>query len=198
MAGSSRHGATRRWWRTPVLCRLSRRTANLALAAAAGLAMVAGSAAGAAVQSVTDSPQVAHARLGPVRIHLPDDVGPWSTVPESSFDRVRGSDDVGGAVIDGAWGAMAPGAVVVTVLTADDGTHGGVASVRDSIPESDEVTWASGRDHAAGEVVDGGVRELMLAVECEGDLVILSVSGPEDAFDSGSLLEAFRTALVDE
>ena len=50
-----------------------------------------------------------------------------------------------------------------------------------------------------GERVVDGVRELMLAVESDaGDLVILSVSAPQDSFDSGTLLDAFRTARLDE
>lgn len=194
----SRHGEQRRWWRTPVLPRLTRRAAAAALAGVAALGLVLGTAAGAAVRSVTQG-DVALDRtaVGPVLIHLPEDIGPWARVPSDSFDAVRASDALGGAVIGGAWGEMAPGPVVVTVLTADAGTHGGVASVRASIPAGD-VTWAGGREHAVGEVVNDGVRELMLAVESdEGDLVIVSVSGPEDAFDSGSLVAAFESLDVE-
>jgi|GEM_PF-2716563 len=196
-APRSRHGTKRRWWRAPVLRRLTRRGASLALTGIAVLAMVLGSAAGAGVRSVTvPTDELPRTEVGPLLIHLPEDAGPWTEVPTSRFESVRGSDSLGGAVIDGAWGVTAPGPVVVTVLTAAAGTHGGVASVRASIPPGD-VGWDGSRDHAAGEVVADGVRELMLAVESDdGDLVILSVSAPEDAFASGSLLEAFRTARL--
>lgn len=197
-APRSRHGEKRRWWRAPVLARLPRRAASLALACIAALALVLGSAAGAGVRSVTDTTEpVERTAVGPLLIHLPDDLGPWLEVPASSFEAVRGSDNLGGAVIDGAWGVMAPGPVVVSVLSATAGTHGGVASVRASIPEGD-LEWDGDREYAAGELVADGVRELMLAVESdEGALVIVSVSGPEDAFASGALLEAFRTARLD-
>lgn len=132
--------------------------------------------------------------MGPMLIHLPADLGPWTTAPSDSFDAVRGSDSL---VIDGAWGAMAPGPVVVTVLTAKEGTHGGVAAIAESMPDAGDVEWDGRQDHAVGTDVADGVRELMLAVESDdGDLVILSVSGPVSAFDSGTLEEAFRTSRL--
>ena len=170
------------------------------LLAATAFAFAVGSGVGSTVRAVTADPpaRAELTELGPVRIHLPAEAGPWTMVPAESFDAVREGDGIGGATIDGAWGAVAPGAVVVTVLAADAGTHGGVASVRESVPESDDVTWSGSEDHVAGEQVADGVRELILAaVSDSGDLVILSVSAPEDAFGSGALYEAFRTARVE-
>lgn len=199
MTARSRHGVPQRWWRAPVLPGWPRRRTLLAMAIAGVLALLLGSAAGAGLRAATHhTPSVQRTAVGPLHIHLPEDLGPWTKVPASSFASIRGSDALGGAVIDGAWGEMAPGAVLVTVLRAASGTHAGVASVRDSIPAADGITWDGGRDHAAGQQVSGGVRELMLAVESgDGDLVIVSVSAPEDAFTSGTLLEAFRTSSVD-
>lgn len=199
MTARSRHGAAQRWWRAPMLGGLPRRRALLAMAVAGVLALLLGSAAGAGLRAATHhAPRVERTAVGPLHIHLPEDLGPWTSVSASSFDSIRGSDALGGAVIDGAWGEMAPGAVLVTVLTAASGTHGGVDAVRDSIPSADGIAWDGNRDHATGQQVSGGVRELMLAVEADdGDLVIVSVSAPEEAFESGTLLEAFRTARVD-
>jgi hypothetical protein len=201
MAGSgSLYGARRRWWRAPAMPRLRRRTATLVLLAVGCAAFGIGSEVGSAVRALRADRSVAVdlTELGPVRVHLPEDVGPWTMVPQESFDDVGQGDGIGGATIDGAWGAVAPGAVVVTVLSAEAGRHGGIASVRDSVPTSEEITWSGNEDHVAGMQVADGVRELILAaVSDSGDLVILSVSAPQDAFASGTLDEAFRTAQLD-
>lgn len=182
-----------------MLPRVRRRVVAPILAGLAVLALLLGAGVGAVVSGATD-PEVGPERtaLGPVSIALPDDVGPWEPVPADSFDAVRASDALGDAVISGAWGEVAPGAVVVTVLTAAAGTHGGLDSVRGSVPTG-EAGWDGRRDHAVGEeVLPDGVRVLMLAVESDaGDLVIVSVSGPEEAFESGSLVAAFRDLDVD-
>ena len=142
-APRSRHGAKRRWWRAPVLRRLPRLWAAVALAGVAVLALVLGSAAGAMVRAAGDDPPVVRrTAVGPMLIHLPEDLGPWTPVPAGYFDAMRES---GGTVIDGAWGEMAPGGVVVTVLTAAEGTHGGVASVQESIPAAGEAVWDGSR-----------------------------------------------------
>jgi hypothetical protein len=180
--------------------RMRRRTATLVLLAVACVAFAIGSEVGSAVRATSNdqSEPVVLTELGPVRIHLPADIGPWTMVPSESFDVVREGAEIGGASIDGAWGAVAPGAVVVTVLSAEAGSHGGIASVRESVPTSQDVDWSGDEDHVAGEQVAQGVRELILAaVSDSGELVILSVSAPENAFRSGTLDEAFRTARVD-
>src|SRR5665648_816055 len=90
----------------------------------------------------------------------------------------------GGMMIDSAWGAVAPGPVVVTVFTAVAGSHGGLDSAAATIPRDEDVTWSGRAAHAIGVEVS------------DGDLVILSVSAPVAAFDSGTLQESFRTARV--
>jgi len=100
-------------------------------------------------------------------------------------------------VLSLAWGDVAPGPVVVTVFTAAAGSHGGLDSVAATIPRDEDVTWSGRAARAVGVEVTDGVRDLMLAVETsDGDLVILSVSAPVAAFDSGTLQESFRTARV--
>lgn len=177
---------------------MTRRQANLALVLVGVLSLALGGGAAAVVQSIAFAPdEVQRTALGPVQIHLPDDVGPWSTVPGSSFDDLRAGGAPGGMMIDSAWGAVAPGLVVVTVFTAAAGSHGGLDSVAATIPRDEDVTWSGRAAHAIGVEVTDGVRDLMLAVETsDGDLVILSVSAPVAAFDSGTLQESFRTARV--
>ena len=83
-------------------------------------------------------------------------------------------------------------------MTAEAGTHGGLTAVGASIPSVPGVDWDGAQRHVAGAVVGDGVRELLLVLEAPGgDLVIVSVSGPPEAFDSGTLQEAFRTAVLD-
>ena len=200
-APRSRHGEKRRWWRAPVLGRLPRRTARLALAGVAAVALGMGSAVGAAVEAVSTpsvaAPPADTTVLGPVRIDLPDEAGPWTAVPEDRFAPVRDSDALGGADIDGTWGVMAPGEALLTVLTAAEGSHGGLASVRESVPVG-EVEWNGGRDHVVGEVTSEGVRVLLLAVVADdGRLVIVSLSAPTAAFGSGALEAAFTALRVD-
>ena len=196
--GSRRHVVRRRWWWASVLGRSTRRQARLTLVAVAALSFALGSGAAALVGTRDKQPLVEMTALGPILIHLPDDLGPWSAVPGSNFDPVRGSDALRGAVIDGAWGVVAPTAVVVTVMTTKAGTHGGLTAVGASIPSVPGVQWDGAQRHVAGVVVGDGVRELLLVLEVPGgELVIVSVSGPLEAFDSGTLQEAFRTAVLD-
>jgi hypothetical protein len=151
------------------------------------------------VASLVDArPELEMTALGPMSIHLPEDVGPWEKVPTSVFGALSGSAALGGAVIDGAWGMRAPGAVVITVFTAAGGTHAGVESVRASVPDDEDADWAGDAEHIAGGTVSDGVRELMLVVEAsDGDLVIMSLSAPVSAFESGTLEDAFRTSQVE-
>jgi len=188
----------RAWWRGPALRRLTRRQASLALVLVGVLSLALGGGAAAVVKSVVSAPDEAErTALGPVQIHLPDDIGPWTTVPGSSFDDLRAGGAPGGTMIDSAWGVVAPGPVVVTVFSAAAGSHGGLDSVAATIPRDEGVTWSGRAAHAVGAEVTDGVRDLMLAVETsDGDLVILSVSAPVAAFDSGTLQESFRTARV--
>lgn len=196
--GSRRSVARRRWWWAPVLGRSTRRQARLTLVAVAAFSFALGTGAAALVGTRDKRPPVEMTSLGPILIHLPDDLGPWSAVPGSSFDPVRGSDALRGAVIDGAWGVVAPTAVVVTVMTTKPGTHGGLTAVGASIPSVPGVQWDGAQRHVAGVVVGDGVRELLLVLEAPGgELVIVSVSGPPEAFDSGTLQEAFRAAVLD-
>ena len=129
-------------------------------------------------------------------IDLPDDVGPWVPAADAAAAQLRES-WAGPVGIDGVWGVLAPGSVVVTVLTAQVGSHGGVAQFEGSVPGEDDTLWSGDREHASGSRLVDGLRELVLVVEAaDGDLVVLAVSGPRDAFASGSLEKAFRTARV--
>lgn len=199
----TRRRRTRAWWRTPVLRSAPRRRAELALALATVVALGLGSGAGAAVVALTaDADDVDTARatgtvteLGPVTITLPDDVGPWTPASDEAAAELRGA-WTGPVELDGVWGALAPGSVVVTVLTAEAGGHGGVAQFADSVPTA-EAPWSGDREHASGSRTVDDLRELVLVVEAgDGELVVLSVSGPRSAFASGSLSEAFRTARI--
>jgi len=161
------------------------------------VAIVLGSGTAAAVRGarVAEEPEVETTSLGPVAIHLPDDAGPWRLASEEAARAIREA-HAGPVEIDGVWGALGDDGVVVTVLEAAPGTHGGIEQFRPSVPEG-EAEWSGHRAHAAGAAVVDGVRELVLVVEApDGALVVLSVCGPEDAFASGSLAEAFRTARV--
>lgn len=159
------------------------------------MTMGAGSAALAGSGSVP--PVVVLTTLGPVSVHLPDDVGPWSVVPTGALDPLHMSDALGGAEVDGMWGAVAPGAVVVTVLTAVPSRPGAAVGAV-AVPGAGAVTWSGRHPHVAGAHDVNGMRELMLAVAGSDDLlVILSLCGPVAAFESGTLAEAFRTATVD-
>lgn len=182
-----------------MLRRASRRRAELALVVVALVALVLGSGAGAAVRAVTadDAPPVVGERveLGPVALVLPAALGPWDVVSEAEAADLRPG--TGALVVDGVWGALAPGSVVVTVLRVAEGDHGGLGQVEGSVPRDEPAVWAGGREHAAGATQADGERELVLVVETgDGDLVILSVCGPVAAFGSGELAEAFRTARV--
>lgn len=198
-----RRRAARAWWRAPVLRSAPRRRAEAILGVTAAAALVLGTGAGAAVEALTDDAATAAdgevaqlTELGPVTIALPDDVGPWAPAPAAAAAELRESWD-GPVEIDGVWGALAPGSLVVTVLTAEAGSHGGVAQFEGSVPGEDDALWAGDGEHAAGSRTADDLRELVLVVESgDGDLVVLSVSGPPDAFASGSLAEAFRTAQV--
>jgi len=89
---------------------MTRRQANLALVLVGVLSLALGGGAAAVVQSVVFAPdEVERTALGPVQIHLPDDVGPWSTVPGSSFDDLRAGGAPGGTMIDSAWAPSRPG-----------------------------------------------------------------------------------------
>lgn len=196
-----RRRTAQRWWHAPVLGRVPRRRAELALAVSAAVALALGTGAGAAVEALADAPATiavpgSAVELGPVRITLPEELGPWATTSPDAVRELRAG-WTGPVEIDGVWGRLAPGSVVVTVLTAGPGAHGGLEQFRASVPQDDPVEWAGRRDHASGARVSGEDRELVLVTETEaGDLVILSVSGPADAFESGQLTEAFRTATV--
>lgn len=192
MAAPRRRGA-RPWWRAPVLQRATRRGADVVLALSAAVALACGTGAAATVDALTtpQAPSVAvptrAAELGPVTIDLPADVGPWTRASDTALAALRQGE------VDDAWGMVAPGSVVVTVLVTGD--HGGVAEV--DLPGEDPALWAGERAHTAGLRVTGEVRELVLVAESgDGALVVLSVSGPPEAFASGSLAEAFRTARV--
>ncbi|KGM15100.1 hypothetical protein N867_12050 [Actinotalea fermentans ATCC 43279 = JCM 9966 = DSM 3133] len=165
------------------------------------MALALGTGAGAAVEALAAEPAGvavpgSPVELGPVTITLPEELGPWSTTSPDAVRELRAG-WTGPVELDGVWGRLAPGSVVVTVLTAEAGAHGGVEQFRASVPQDDAVDWTGGREHASGARVSGDDRELVLVTETEaGDLVVLSVSGPEDAFESGQLTQAFRTATV--
>lgn len=181
--------------------RLTRGQARVVLAGAAVVAMAAGfgSAALAVGTGDTEEPVAGGSRLGPVRIDLPDELGPWSAAPTGGLESLRGSQALSGTPVDGAWGRVAPDALVVTVLTADAGQHGGLTGVTGPFDRDSQIDWDGRRPHLAGAATTGGIRELVLVTQTdEGDLVLLSVSGPVEAFASGALEEAFRTARVVE
>ena len=135
--------------------------------------------------------------LGPVRIVLPEEVGPWSEVPTDRFEVLRHSAALGNAVIDEAWGAVTADAVVVSVLTAAAGTHDGLDAVSGPFDEAHSLGWDGAQPYRAGWQESDGVRELVLVVERgDGALVMLSVSGPVAAFASGALAAAFFGARL--
>lgn len=198
----SRRRSTRAWWRTPLLRAAPRRRAELVLALTTAVALGLGTGAAAAVAALTDADDSAGVEadgtvteLGPVEISLPDDVGPWTPASDEAAAALRAA-WAGPVDLDGVWGVLAPGSVVVTVLTAEAGSHGGVAQFEGSVPAG-EALWSGDREHASGSRTVDDLRELVLVVEADdGDLVVLSVSGPASAFDSGTLTEAFRTAEI--
>lgn len=197
-----RRWTVQRWWRAPVLARAPRRRAELALALSAAVALALGTGAGVAVDAMTGSdagPTVTGtvAELGPVTMTVPADLGPWVAVSDDAARDLRAS-WTGPVELDGVWGRLAPGSVMVTVLTAAAGAHGGVEQFERSVPQDGPAEWSGSQAHASGSRVVDGVRELVLVTQTdEGDLVILSVSGPQSAFASGELAEAFRTARVE-
>lgn len=197
-----RRRTVQRWWRAPVLGRVPRRRVQLVLALSAVAALATGVGAGVAVDMIVGEsaaePAVAGTptELGPVTITLPSELGPWVPASDSAAAELRET-WTGPVELDGVWGELTPSSVMVTVLTAAAGTHGGVDQFGESVPQ-DPVTWSGDTAHAAGSRVADGVRELVLVTETgAGDLVILSVSGPEESFASGELTEAFRTATVE-
>lgn len=180
-----------------------RRRADVLLGLCAVVALVLGVGAGAAVDTLAgEAPERVvvtgtATAVGPVTMTLPAALGPWVPASTEAAQEVRASWQ-GPVELDGVWGVLAPGSVVVTVLTAAAGTHGGVAQVEGSVPDDEPAPWAGGREHASGTRVTGDVHELVLVTETgTGELVILSVAGPEEAFASGELAEAFRTARVE-
>lgn len=159
--------------------------------------MALGAAAGAGIRGpAAPATEPTLTFLGPVAIHLPEDVGDWSIVDAEAFEPIRSSQALGGARIEGAWGAVAPGGVVVTVLTAHLRLEGSGPDVLAALPNAGSATWTGREDHVASSQMVNGVRELVLVV-LRGDLLtILGVSGPDSTFSSGALEEAFRTAEV--
>ncbi len=186
------------WIRKPVKPRMSRRRAHL-VAGVLGvitLTMGAGSAA-AWIRTTPPVPPPERTVLGPVSIHLPDDVGPWSAAPDERLDRLRASSALVVVEVDGAWGVVAPGAVVVTVMTAGLPVTGGGEELLPELPNDGWASWTSGRGrHVVGSGVTNGTRSLTLALVGD-EMVILDVSGPVAAFDSGSLRAAFEGAVVE-
>lgn len=188
----------RRWWR-----RRSRLQARAGMAAVATVALLCGVGFGALVlpggrpgPAPTAAPE--GTPLGPVTVVLPEDLGPWVAVPAARMEEVREAASGGGLVLDGAWGAVAPGDVVVTVMTAPAGAHAGVASVTGPFSAGRlDPPWPGPAPHRAGVHVADGVREGVLALEApDGHLVILSVSGPSDALDAAVAGATLRTVRV--
>lgn len=195
-----RRRVARAWWRAPVLRRASRRRAEVLLLVAALGAVALGSGAGLAVRTLgADDPSPGlQTVLGPVSLPLPAELGPWTTVTDAQAAELLDGATLGPVDITGVWGALAPGDLVVTVLGVAAGSHGGVDQFRASVPSAEQVEWSGRAVHAAGAQVTAGTRELVLVAEAsDGDLVILSVSGPVRAFSSGALDAAFRAARVD-
>ncbi|MCL3863199.1 hypothetical protein [Actinotalea sp. K2] len=180
----------------------SRARAHALMGGAAVLALAAGMGTAAGVASAVDRsedspPASVGTILGPFDLTLPAGLEPWEMAPSTTFDLLRETAAASGTVIDGAWGAVARGGVVVTVMTAAPGTHGGLASVVGPWESTDEVVWDGRADHVDGVSEVSGVREVMLAVELgDGTLAMLSVSGPVGSFASGELDELFRTARL--
>lgn len=184
--------------RTPVLPQLSRGWAHCAVVLLGVLTMLLGAGSAALVRPDPGPSSVAQTAVGPLNIHLPDDVGPWTVVPSDSLERLRSSDALGGAEVEQAWGAIAPGTVVLTVLTAAPRSPGAAVGALATITGEGDASWSGRAPHVVGVQEANGVRELILAVAVSDDLlVIASLSGPVTAFASGTLNEAFRTASVD-
>ena len=99
----------------------------------------------------------------------------------------------------GPGGVVGPEGLLVTVLVAGPGDHGGISGLVGPFEEGAvAVPWRGRAPHAAGAQVVDGVREVVLAVEHpDGRLVLLSVSGPEEAFASGELDESLVTVRVE-
>jgi hypothetical protein len=134
--------------------------------------------------------------LGPLSIALPAELGPWSPVSGDVFDPVRSGSSTTGLAVEGAWGVLAPGGLVVTVMTVTQGSHRGVAGLTGPFDGAAalDVPWPGPGDHVAGQQVTDGMRELLLAAELDGgQLAVLSVSGPAEMFVDGALERSFAT-----
>lgn len=137
-------------------------------------------------------------RFGPVSVELPEALAPWVPVPAARMDEVREAAEGGTLTLDGAWGAVAPDDVLVTVMTAPVGSHGGVASVTGPFDVGRlEPPWRGDEPHRAGIHVADGVREGVLALEApDGHLVVLSFSGPVEVLDETTVASALRSVRL--
>lgn len=197
------------WWG-----RLTLRAARLVLAGLAVVSLGAGmattawlvgpgvsggqppEAAGSAGPEVPGRPGAV--TLGPLSILLPAGHGPWTAVSDEVFEPVRSGSASAGFAVEGAWGVLGPGGLVITVMTVAPGDHQGVVGLRGPFEGAAavDVPWPGPGDHVAGWQETDGVRELLLAAELrDGRLVVLSLSGPVVAFADGELADAFATTV---
>lgn len=192
-----------RWWRAR-----SRPQARVTMAVVAAVSLACGAGAGAVLTSGLGGaddvptagvgPALPDATLmGPLAVVLPEALGPWNEVTEPRLGAVRDAAADQGVVLDGVWGRIAPEEVVVTVLAAPSGTHGGVRSVSGPFEgEAVDLVWRGG-EHRAGVSTDDGVVEAVLVVEApDGHLVVLSVSGPVGALSRDEALDVLRTVRL--
>lgn len=201
----TRRRAAGRWWR-----RRSLAQARLGLALVAVLGLLCGVGFGAVllpggpVGGAAGGPpgeewdESDATPFGPVGLVLPEGLGPWVPVPAARMDEVRVAASTGSLVLDGAWGAVAPDDVLLTVMTAPAGAHGGVASVTGPFDAGRlDPPWPGDVPHRAGTHVVDGVREGVLALEApDAHLVILSLSGPTDVLDAATVTRTLRTVRL--
>src|SRR5699024_10324371 len=117
----------------------------------------------------------------------------------SALDGLRDRVSGGGLEVEEAWGAVAAGNLVVAVMTAAPGDHGGVDALAGPF-EGDraiEVPWNGPAPHVAGWQEGDGVHARLLAAELpDGRLAVLSLSGPSAAFEDGELEASLSTVRL--
>ncbi|WP_250448437.1 hypothetical protein [Actinotalea sp. C106] len=189
------------WWRGR-----TRSQARVVLGALALVALTAGVGAAGLISREPDGalragigePHPGSTEVGPVSLVLPEALGPWAHVPDDRMDALRSTGAGQGMALDGAWGRVAPGGLLLTVLSVEAGSHRGVDGLAGPYEAGTvEVAWRGSASHRTGSRAADGVREIALAVEHpDGYLLLLSVSGPQGAFMSGELQEALSTVRV--
>lgn len=133
--------------------------------------------------------------VGPVTLVLPAGLEPWDAVPEERMAEFRAGADAG---LDGAWGVTGRGGVLLTVMTAPEGAHGGAAPLATPAgATAEELRWPGREPHVVAGWLAEDVREGVLVVELpDGHLLLLSLSGPADVLPADVVQEVLRTVTV--